>query len=277
MVARVPVAHLHGGEATEGAFDESIRHAITKMSGLHFVAAEPYRRRVIQLGEHPDRVFCVGGLGVDSLRRVRLMGRTELESELGFRFLERNLMIAFHPATLEVDAARTQLSELLAALGALRETGLVFTLPNADPESRGLIELIEGFVATHRSARAFKSLGAEKFLSCLQAVDGIVGNSSSGLTEMPSFGKGTVNIGDRQKGRLKADSVLDCEAKAHAIGEAIDRLFAKDFRESLKRVRNPYGDGGASDAIVQVLEQCELTPLMTKSFYDLPALERNAP
>ncbi len=273
LVARLPVAHLHGGEVTEGAFDESIRHGITKMSALHFVAAEPYRRRVIQLGEHPDRVFCVGGLGVDSLRHVRLLERTKLESELGFRFLERNLMIAFHPATLDVDAARMHLSELLAALGGLRDTGLIFTLPNADPESRSLIELIEGFVAAHPHARAFKSLGAERFLSCLQVVDGIVGNSSSGLTEMPSFAKGTVNIGDRQKGRLKAESVIDCEPKTQAIAEAIERLFSRSFREAVKNVRNPYGEGGASKAIVRVLEQCRLDSLVTKPFYDLPDRE----
>lgn len=269
MLAGIPIAHIHGGETTEGAFDEAIRHSVTKMSHLHFVAAEEYRQRVIQLGEDPARVFLVGGLGVDAIRRIPLLERAALEASLGIALGTRNLLVTFHPVTLEPATAGRQLGELLAALNLLPETQLIFTMPNADTGSHVLIDMIERFVATHPNAAAFTSLGHHRYLSLLQFVDGVVGNSSSGLTEAPSFRIGTVNIGDRQKGRLRAESVIDCEPDRQAIGRAIARLYAPEFREACRTVRNPYGDGGASERIVEVLRVHPLAGVLKKRFHDI--------
>lgn len=269
LVAKVPVAHLHGGEATEGAFDESLRHAITKMAHLHFVAAEDYRRRVIQLGEHPDRVFLVGGLGIDNIKNLKLLDRAALETALEFKFGKRNLLVTFHPATVEDTASSLQMAELLAALAQLNDTHLIFTMPNADTGGRALRAMIERFVAGHANARAFTSLGQMLYLSCVRQMDGVLGNSSSGLTEVPSFGKGTINIGDRQRGRIKADSVIDCNPDRQSVASALSRLYSSDFQAGLKTVRNPYGEGGASDKVVKVLQECSLDGILIKSFYDL--------
>jgi len=201
LVARMPVAHLHGGEITEGAFDEALRHSITKMSHLHFVAAEEYRQRVIQLGEQPERVFLVGGLGIDNIKRLKLLDRAELEASIDFQLGAKNLLITFHPVTLETSTAEDQMAELLAALAELKDTQLIFTMPNADTDGRALIKMVQQFVAEHPNARAYTSLGQLRYLSCAAQVDGVVGNSSSGLAEVPSFKKGTINIGDRQRGR----------------------------------------------------------------------------
>lgn len=267
LVLRIPIAHIHGGESTEGAFDEAIRHSITKMSHLHFVAAEAYRRRVIQLGEPPERVFLVGGLGVDAISHVKVMGRPALEADLNFKFAARNLLVTFHPVTLDSGSSQ-QMRELLAALDALKDTGLIFTMPNADPEGKALHRLVVNFAATHPNARVYESLGQLRYLSCIRQVDAVVGNSSSGLTEVPSFAKATINIGDRQKGRLRAASVIDCAPERHAIGAALARLYSPEFQSTLASVRNPYGDGGASARIVRVLRDHPLDALLQKSFHD---------
>jgi GDP/UDP-N,N'-diacetylbacillosamine 2-epimerase (hydrolysing) len=245
MFARIPVAHLHGGEMTEGAIDEAIRHSMTKMSHLHFVAAAQYRQRVIQLGEDPDRVFLVGGLGVDGIQRTTLLDRGQLEDALQFPLGRKNLLVTFHPVTLEHATVDRQMRELLAALDALQDTHVIFTMPNADTDGRVLFDLVEQFVAGHPTACAFTSLGHLRYLSCMSLVDGVVGNSSSGLIEAPSLRKGTVNIGDRQRGRLRASSVIDCAPERTSITAAIDILYSDEFRASLATVTNPYGDGGA--------------------------------
>ena len=270
LVARIPVAHLHGGETTEGAMDEAIRHSITKMSHLHFVAAEAYRRRVIQLGEQPDRVFLVGGLGVDNIKRLQLLERVELETALNFQFGPKNLLVTFHPVTLEQATAADQMAELLAALATRADTHLIFTMPNADTDGRILFSMIEEFVRCHPHARAYTSLGQLRYLSCIQQVDGVVGNSSSGLAEVPSFRKGTINIGDRQRGRLKAESVIDCRPDRQDIAAALEQLYSPAFQESMKQVRNPYGEGGASEKVVEVLRCYPLEGLLKKSFFNLP-------
>lgn len=269
-VARIPVAHLHGGETSEGAFDEALRHAITKMSHLHFVAAEEYRRRVVQLGEDPERVFLVGGLGIDSMRKLSLLDRAALEENLDFRLGERNLLITFHPVTLEDATATSQITELLAALEERRHTKLIFTMPNADTGGRALMDMVDTFVATRDNARAYTSLGQLVYFSCMREVDAVVGNSSSGLTEAPSFGKATINIGDRQRGRLKAKSVIDCSPDREAISRALDRAYSPEFQSGLREARNPYGEGGAAERIVRVLEECRLDSILKKSFHDLP-------
>lgn len=271
LVARIPVAHLHGGETTEGAFDEALRHSITKMSHLHFVAAEEYRQRVIQLGEQPERVFLVGGLGIDNIKRLKLLDRAELEASIDFQLGAKSLLITFHPVTLETSTAEDQMAELLAALAELKDTQLVFTMPNADTDGRALIKMVQQFVAQHPNARAYTSLGQLRYLSCIAQVDGVVGNSSSGLAEVPSFKKGTINIGDRQRGRLQAASVINCEPTRQSIDAALKKLYTADFQVSLSPVRNPYGEGGASEQVVKTIKHCALDGIAKKSFYDLPA------
>jgi GDP/UDP-N,N'-diacetylbacillosamine 2-epimerase (hydrolysing) len=269
MLARIPVAHLNGGETTEGAFDESIRHSITKMSHLHFVAAEEYRKRVIQLGEHPERVFMVGGLGVDSIFNLKLLVRDELEASLDMKFGNKSLMITFHPVTLEHGTSALQMGELLKALEKLTDTNLIFTMPNSDTDGRVLFKMIEEFVGKHPHAKAFTSLGQLRYLSCIKYVDGVVGNSSSGLAEVPSFKKGTINIGDRQKGRLKANSVINCAPKKISISNAISLLYSSEFQKKLSTVKNPYGSHGASEAIINIIENITLDGILKKKFYNL--------
>lgn len=269
LVACIPVAHLHGGETTEGAFDEALRHAMTKMSHLHLVAAEEYRQRVIQLGEQPDRVFLVGGLGIDNIKRLKLLGRAELESAIDFKLGPKNLLITFHPVTLEAASAADQMDEVLNALASLQDTHLIFTLPNADTGGRELINKVERFVMQHAHARAYASLGQLRYLSCVAHVDGVIGNSSSGLLEVPSFNKGTVNIGDRQRGRLQARSVINCEPNRLSITAAIEQLYSDEFREKLVNVTNPYGDGGASEKVVSILKKCSLDDITKKSFHNI--------
>lgn len=227
LIARIPIAHCHGGELTEGAFDDALRHSITKMAHVHFVAAEEYRQRVIQMGENPDRVFLVGGLGVDAIQRCKLLSREELEASLEFKLGQRNLLITFHPITLGHNTSAQQMNQLLVALDELEDTHLIFTMPNADTEGRTLIQMVKEFCSTRSNAKAFTSLGQPRYFSCIQHFDGVIGNSSSGLTEVPSFKKSTVNIGDRQKGRLRAKSVLDCEPKSKDIRLAIDIVLEK--------------------------------------------------
>lgn len=269
LVLRVPIAHIHGGEITEGAFDDALRHSISKMAHLHFVAVDVYRQRVIQLGEDPARVFTVGGLGVDAIAQISLITRAELESSLDFRFRERNLLVTFHPATLDEAGAELQIDALLTALSELEDIGLVITLPNADAGSRAFMRKIRNFVASRANAVAFDSLGLRRYLSLMAQVDGIVGNSSSGLLEAPTFRKGTVNIGDRQQGRLKAASVIDCAHDVEAIRAAIAQLFSEPFRAALVHVSNPYGEAGACRKIVEQLKGIDLSALIKKRFYDL--------
>jgi GDP/UDP-N,N'-diacetylbacillosamine 2-epimerase (hydrolysing) len=270
LVVCIPVAHLHGGETTEGAFDEAIRHSITKMSHLHFVAAEEYRRRVIQLGERPERVFLVGGLGIDNIKRLKLLDSAELEASLDFKLGKKNLLITFHPVTLEMATAAGQMAELLAALAELHDTQLIFTLPNADTDGRGLIRMVEQFVAKHTNAHAYTSLGQLRYLSCIAHVDAVMGNSSSGLIEVPSLRKGTINIGDRQRGRLQAASVINCEPTRQSILTALERLYSVDFQASLKQICSSYGDGGASEKVVEIIKHYVIDGIVKKAFYDLP-------
>lgn len=269
-VARIPVAHIHGGELTEGAFDDALRHAITKMSQLHFVAAEPYRNRVIQLGELPGRVFNVGGLGIDAIAHLPLLDRPALEASLGFALGERNLLVTFHPTTLCLDDAEAEIKELLAALAELLDTHLIFTLSNADTQGRALGQLVRDFVTRHPHAMASASLGQQRYLSCLAQVDGMVGNSSSGLLEAPAMGKGAINIGVRQRGRLQAASVINCPPQRAAITAALTQLYTSEFQAGLATVVHPYGPPGASERIQQHLHRIDWSTLADKPFHDLP-------
>jgi GDP/UDP-N,N'-diacetylbacillosamine 2-epimerase (hydrolysing) len=269
LVARIPVAHIHGGESTEGVIDESIRHSITKMSHLHFVSAEEYRQRVIQLGEHPERTHLVGAPGIDGIKRLKLLDRARLEESLSFKLGAKSLLITFHPVTLEKATARNQFEELLASLELMKDTQLIFTMPNADTDGRELIKLVEDFVSKHPNAKSYTSLGQLRYLSCLAQVDGVVGNSSSGLLEAPSFRKGTVNIGDRQRGRLQAESVINCEPNRESISAALRCLYSDEFQSNLLRVKNIYGEGGASDAIVSIVKKTLLDDIVKKNFFNI--------
>lgn len=269
LVARIPVAHIHGGELTEGLIDDALRHSITKMSHLHFVATDEYRNRVIQLGESPDRVFNVGGLGIDNISKTELMSREEVEGHIQFIFQERNLLVTFHPVTLEDDAAAEQFCELLTALEIYPDLGLIFTMPNADPGGRVLFDLIDEFVLTRTNAISRTSLGSNLYLSCLAQVDGVIGNSSSGLLEVPSFKIGTINIGDRQRGRLTCSSIINCNATKNDIISALAQLFTSEFQKNLQTVVNPNGVSGASERIIDILTHVQIDNVLKKVFHDI--------
>lgn len=267
----IPIAHLHGGELTRGAFDDALRHSITKMANLHFVANEQYQQRVVQLGEHPETVFNFGGLGIDAIRRVALIKRKDLEEKLEIKFCKKNLLITFHPITRETDAENIfQIRELLMALSELEDTFLLFTLPNADAMGRQFAELIQAFVETQPRSKVFASLGQQLYFSCLSQIDCVVGNSSSGLLEAPAFKVATINIGDRQSGRVKSDSVIDCSAKREEIVKAIEFSYSRSFRNNLGYENTNYEQEGTAEKIISIIASYPLSKLRKKSFYDLP-------
>lgn len=265
LVAKIPVAHIGGGDTTEGAFDEAIRHSITKMSHLHFVTNALSGSRVAQLGENPDHIFVVGSPGIDQIMSLELLDKASLAESLDYKFRPKNLLITFHPVTLDAEAPTSQFKLLLAALERLgSDVGLIFTKPNADTHGRELIQLVDEFVASHEQAKAFVSLGQMRYLSTMAVVDAVVGNSSSGLYEAPTLKTPTVNIGDRQQGRLKATSVIDCAVEVEAIYQAITRAFTLDCTN----VHNPYGDGRATVKIIDIINRdWNWQALLKKHFY----------
>jgi UDP-hydrolysing UDP-N-acetyl-D-glucosamine 2-epimerase len=262
FVHRIPIAHLYGGELTYGAIDEAFRHSITKMSYLHFTSTEEYRKIILQLGESPDRVFNVGALGIDNIRKMKLLSKKELESKLGFKFGKKNFLVTYHPVTLEKGTSKKQFENLLSVLEEYKDIKLIFTKANADTEGRIINYMIDKFVQYNKErAIAFTSMGQLLYLSTMQYVDAVVGNSSSGIIEAPSFKIGTINIGDRQKGRIKAESVIDCEPTKESIRRAIEILYSTSFQSKLKNVVNPYGDGHAAKRIVRVLSSTNISTL----------------
>tara|TARA_B100001996_G_scaffold60872_2_gene43586 strand:+ start:319 stop:1491 length:1173 start_codon:yes stop_codon:yes gene_type:complete len=269
LIASIPIAHLHGGESTEGLIDEAIRHSITKMSHLHFVATENYRKKVIQLGEQPNRVFNVGGLGVDRIKNTKLLNKKEIEKILNFKFANKNLLVTFHPVTLEKNNEESHFKQLLLALKLLKDTNIIFTLPNADKNGQIIIKLIKNFVRKNSNAKSFSSLGQLNYLSCIQFIDGVIGNSSSGLLEIPTFKKGTINIGERQKGRVQASSIINCRPEKRSIELAIKKLYSKKFKLQLRKTINPYGNGGATKKIIKVIKNFNLDGILKKEFYNL--------
>lgn len=271
LIARIPIAHLHGGEKTEGAVDEAIRHSITKMSQLHFAATEEYRRRVIQLGEQPDRVFNVGALGVENARKVSLLGREELEQQIGFRFAKPTIIVTYHPVTLETLTAREQFAEILSVIDKHKEISVIFTKANADTDGRIINQMIDEYVGKNSDrCVAYTSLGQRRYLSALQYVDAVLGNSSSGLIEVPSFHIPTINIGDRQRGRACAKSVIHCGNMVQEIDKALQMALSEEFRKDLITIQNPYDKEGTSDKIVETICDVLYNGIeMKKTFYDL--------
>lgn len=270
MIAKIPIAHIHGGEVTEGAVDESIRHAITKMSQLHFVAAEQFRQRVIQLGEQPKNVYVSGAPGIDNIKNIKLLSRAEFERSIGFDLANQNFLVTYHPVTLSKSPISNNMESLFLALDQFPKAKVIFTFPNADANGRMLIEQVRAY-AEKRAERVFvtESLGRLRYLSAVKYVDVIIGNSSSGLLEVPSFKKPSVNIGDRQKGRMKASSVIDCGESAESILQAIRIALSNEFISKISNVINPYGDGNAVETIVDVIEKTDLTQLLRKPFFDI--------
>lgn len=264
---KIPVAHLHGGEITEGAYDDCIRHAITKMSHLHFTSTEAYRQRVIQLGENPKRVFNVGAPGIENIKKIPLMDKKELESTLdGFTFNDKTLLITYHPVTLENSTAEGQIHNLLSALDEYADIKIIFTLPNSDTNGRIIIRLINEYVSKHLGkAIAYPSLGLKRYLSALQFVKAVVGNSSSGIIEVPSFGIPTLNIGDRQKGRIAADSVINCGTSKKEIQKGLDKVLNSESKE----IHNPYEGKNTTADILHVLKTYPIEGLIQKTFYNL--------
>ena len=270
LVAKIPIAHIHGGEATKGLIDDPIRHAVTKMAHFHFVAAEPFRRRVVQLGEHPNRVHVVGAPGLDHLRRSELLDREALEASLGVELLTPTLLVTYHPVTLDTGDPTQPMRELLAALDERPDALAIFTKANADTDGRVINEMIDAYVAAHPDrSKVFTSLGQQRYLSALHQIDAVVGNSSSGIIEAPAAGVPTVNIGDRQGGRLRAASVVDCAADRYAIGRALEKALAPAFRMEVRRMTSPYGDGDASRRIKRLLKGAQLEGVLKKGFCDI--------
>ena len=269
--ARIPIAHISGGEVTYGVIDECVRHCITKMSYLHFPACEVYRNRIIQLGEEPDRVYNFGDIGVEVIQTLPQMTKYELEASIDFALDKPYLSVTFHPVTLELEEVEKQMLEVLGALEAFPSMKFIFTKANADAGGKIINILIDKYVASHANCVAFTSLGSKRYLSLLKYSNGILGNSSSGIVEAPSFGIPTINIGNRQKGRLQAESILNCEPKKEQIIKAIARSQSKEFIEQSKNVRNPYGTGDTSRQIVQVITEylCQNKIYLEKEFYDI--------
>jgi GDP/UDP-N,N'-diacetylbacillosamine 2-epimerase (hydrolysing) len=271
MNQRIPIAHLYGGETTEGAMDENIRHALTKLSYLHFTSTEEYRQRVIQLGEQPQRVHTVGALGIENILHEKLLSREELSGALGFPLDKPYAMVTFHPVTLENASAQNQLSEILKAVEHHPEMRFIFSKANADLGGRVINAMLDDYAKNHENIAVFSSLGMNRYLSALKHCAFVLGNSSSGLIEAPSFGIPVINIGDRQKGRLQAQSVINCTPDSKSIDEAVETALSPSFIAMAKQVVNPYGDGHTSDKIIKTIKQVLLQDRidLKKRFFDI--------
>ena len=269
LVSKIPVAHLYGGEVTSGAYDEAFRHSITKMSHIHFVANDIYRNRVIQLGENPSQVFLIGSLGVENTRKIEILSRDKIEKLLKVKFKSKSLLVTFHPTTLDSETPEDQFTQLLKVLTDLKDTTIIFTLPNADTGGQKIIKMIKNFVEKNSNSFSFASLGQHLYFSVISQVDGVIGNSSSGIIEVPSLNKGTVNIGDRQLGRQQTATIINCQPEANKIREAIETLYTDDFKKKLKNFRSTNDNIDVSYKIIKILREISLDGILKKRFYDL--------
>lgn len=266
LIYKIPIAHLHGGEITEGAFDDAIRHAITKMSHLHFTSTEDYRQRVIQLGEQPDRVFNVGALGVENVMKNDFMAKEEIEQSLYFQLTDKCFLCTYHPVTLSNMPSESQVMSLLKALDDYKDYHIIFTYSNSDTNSQIIIKRIQEYVNQNPDRCIFiPSLGQRRYFSVLKYVKAVLGNSSSGVIEVPSFGIPTLDIGDRQKGRIAADSVFHCGYSTEEIKEGLEKVLS--YKE--KNIENPYYKEGTCDAIMKVIKSYPLDKIIQKHFYDI--------
>lgn len=270
LILKIPIVHIHGGEITEGAYDDAIRHAITKMSHIHFASTEVYRNRIIQMGEQPDHVFNAGAIGIDNVKNLSLLTKEELEKELDVRFGKYNFQVTFHPTTLDKESPQKQFAILLEALQEQEDCFFIFTKANADTDGRIINQMIDEFVDKHSNkTKSFHSLGSLRFLSLVKICDAIIGNSSSGILEAPSLHTATINIGDRQKGRIQADSIVNTGIDKNEILKAMELVKTAAFKEKVVLTTNPYGEGNATQKIVNVLRNLDVEKLVVKKFCDL--------
>ena len=269
-VARIPVAHLHGGETTEGAVDDAFRHSITKMSYLHFTSTEEYRQRVIQLGENPSKVFNVGAIGIENINSIDLLSKEEFESSINFKLGKKNILVTFHPVTLENDTSENQFNNLLDAIDKVPDLKIIFTKSNSDTSGRIINKMIDTYVQKNKDISiSFTSLGQLRYLSAMKYVDAVVGNSSSGIIEAPSFGIPTVNIGDRQKGRIQAESIINAKPIKEEIHKSLIKALSLEFKQEIRNILNPYGNGDVSEKILIELKRSLNTGVeLKKVFYD---------
>ncbi len=270
LIERIPIAHIHGGEVTEGAYDDAIRHSVTKMSQLHFPTTDNHRKRIIQLGEQPERVFNVGSLGVENIKKLPLMSKEEIEKEIGFKIDDNTILVTYHPVTLGNRTAKDDIDDFIAALEERKDLRVIFTMPNSDTGGKFIVDAINGFVARNADrAKAYKSLGVLRYLSVMKQVAAVVGNSSSGLLEVPSFGIPTLNIGDRQKGRTAAESVYNCAPDKNSVLNGLETVLSKQFKEFASTVRNPYEKANTAEEIFKVISTYSLDRLNQKHFFDI--------
>ena len=269
LIYNIPVAHIGGGELTEGAIDDSIRHSITKLSHFHFVANNIYKKRIIQMGESPKNIFVTGGLGVDKIKNLKLLSKKELEKKIKFKIKKRNLIVTFHPVTLEKKSSKIYFSQILEALKKLKDTSIIFTMPNNDPEYSVIFKMVKKFVKENKNSIYFLNLGHLKYFSCVKYSKLVLGNSSSGILEVPNLKVPTVNIGNRQKGRIKGKSVIDCKPERIAILNAIKKAELFHSKRQTKSFKNPYGKQGATRKIYKILKNLNLKNAVQKKFFDI--------
>lgn len=268
-ISRIPIAHIHGGEVTTGSIDDAFRHSITKMSHIHFVANKIYKKRIIQLGEEPKNIFVVGGLGTDRIKSTIYKSKNVLSSELKINFCKKNILVTFHAETLTKNKIKNQISEILKALKTLKNTCIIFTGPGADTENKIIKTMIKKFIRNKKNTFYYNSLGHVNYCSILKVVDCVIGNSSSGILEMPTFKNGTINLGDRQSGRLKSSSIIDCKLKKEDIIKSIKKIYSNKFRTIIRNSKNPYALYGSSIKIVKILKKTNLDNILFKEFKDL--------
>lgn len=266
-IFRIPVCHIHGGELSEGVIDENTRHAISKLSNIHFVAHKDYKRNLLQMGEDEKKIFIVGGLGVENLKKIKILSKKKIESLKKFKFLEKNILVTFHPLSLKENSDVKQLENLLSSLKKLKKTRIIFTMPNSDTNNDIFFKKIYKFISDNNNAISFKSLGSQIYLSISKNVDFVIGNSSSGLLEVPSLRIPTINIGERQNLRLKASSVIDCKSDSNSINFAIKKAYSKNFKKIIKKTKNPYDNQTeSSKKILKILKKINYNNLLIKKF-----------
>ena len=269
-ISQIPICHLHGGELTRGSIDDTFRHSMTKMSQFHFVSHKEYSKRVRQLGEDPKKIYVVGGFGVDLIKKVKLLSKKNLEKKLNIQFGKKNIIVTYHPETTNGSKNKKDFKELLKALETLKQTKIIFTRANADKDGRLINSMIDKFVKKNKDiSYVFSSMGYKNYLSTLKFIDVCLGNSSSGLLEVPTFKKITINLGDRQKDRIKASSVFDVRPKANLIIKMIKEIDKKKFKDLLKKTVNPYGGGGASKKTYQIIKKLNLKNSLSNKFFDI--------
>ncbi len=269
FMLHIPIAHIHGGEITEGAIDDSIRHAVTKLSHLHFTSTEIYKQRVIQLGEEPKRVFNVGSLGVENSKKVQLLSKKDFEDTISFQLGEKNLLVTYHPQTISHLTPKEQFQILLDALDDFKDIKIIFTKANADEGGKIINTMIDNYTSNNKEKSiAFASLGQLRYFNAIRYVDTVVGNSSSGILEVPSFNTPTINIGERQQGRVMAQTIINCSINKDEIVKAIKQVYSNE-QKSFPTITNPYEGIETAHTIKEELKNVSLDKILQKSFYDL--------